>query len=163
MMRPESLQERYSPSGVCFGCGPANEHGLKIRSFLEGGRVVARWTPSPYHHAFGEFLNGGIISTVLDCHSCWAGAYPLMLEAGTKAPPATVTSSFLVEFLKPTPIGPLLLEANVIEVSGRKAVIASSLKAHEEVTATLRGTFVAVGPKHPAARRWTEKSGRPVR
>jgi len=162
-MEKESLQERYSPSGVCFGCGPANGHGLRIRSFLEGGKVVARWTPSPYHHAFGEFLNGGIISTVLDCHSCWAGAYSLMLEAGARTPPATVTSSITVEFLKPTPIGPLLLEADTVEISGRKAVVGSSLRAREEVTATLRGTFVAVGPNHPAAKRWAEGSGHPTR
>ena len=86
-----------------------------------------------------------------------------MIEAGAKNPPATVTSSIVVDFLKPTPIAPLLLEANVIEIAGRQVVIGSTLKAHEEVTATLRGTFVAVGPDHPAARRWTEKSERPVR
>jgi acyl-coenzyme A thioesterase PaaI-like protein len=162
-MRQESLQERFAPSGVCFGCGPANRHGLRIRSFIEGGTVVARWTPRPFHHAFGEFLNGGIISTVLDCHSCWAGAYSLMVEAGTKTLPATVTSSILVDFLKPTPIAPLLLEANVIEIVGRNVVIGSTLKAHDEVTATLRGTFVAVGPNHPAAKRWTEKGELPMR
>jgi acyl-coenzyme A thioesterase PaaI-like protein len=161
-MGQESLQERFAPSGVCFGCGPANQHGLKVRSFPEGGMVVANWTPRPYHHAFGEFLNGGIISTVLDCHSCWAGAYSLMIEAGAKTPPATVTSSIVVEFLKPTPIGPLFVEARLIEIAGRRVVIGSTLKAHEDVTATLRGTFVAVGPNHPAARRWAEKGEHPV-
>ncbi len=158
-MRQESLQERFAPSGVCFGCGPTNEHGLKVRSFVEETTVVARWTPRPYHHAFGEFLNGGIISTVLDCNSCWAGAYSLMTAAGTKTPPATVTSSILVDFLKPTPIRPLLLESNVIELAGRRVVIGSTLKAQGETTATLRGTFVAVGPNHPAAKRWIGHGG----
>src|ERR1041385_1765275 len=27
-----SLQERYAPKGRCFGCGPANEQGLRIES-----------------------------------------------------------------------------------------------------------------------------------
>ena len=161
-MRRESLQERFAPHGVCFGCGPANEHGLKIRSFLEGGKVVARWTPKAYHHAFGEFSNGGIISTVLDCHSCWAAAYSLMIEAGTNTPPATVTSSIFVDFLKPTPIGQLLLEASALEIAGRKVVIGSTLKARGATTATLRGTFVAVGPNHPAAKRWIEQRGHPT-
>jgi len=153
-MTPQSLQERYAPSSVCFGCGPANEEGLKIRSVIEGDSIVARWTPRPYHHAFEEVLSGGIISTILDCHSNWTGAYSLMVKAGAEAPPPTVTASIFVEFLKPTPIAPLLLEAWAKEVAGRKAVVESTLKAGGVVTATLSGTFVAVGTDHPAARRW---------
>jgi hypothetical protein len=68
-----------------------------------------------------------------------------------------------VDFLRPTPIAPLLLEASVIEIAGRKAVIGSTLKAHEKVTATLRGTFVAVSPDLPAAKRWNEKGEHPMR
>jgi acyl-coenzyme A thioesterase PaaI-like protein len=102
-MRRESLQERYAPSSVCFGCGPANRRGLKIRSVVEEGNVVARWTPRPYHHAFGEFLNGGVIATVLDCHSNWTAGYSLMMRSQAEAVPPTVTSSISVEFLKPNP------------------------------------------------------------
>lgn len=154
-MEPECLQERYAPSSVCFGCGPANEQGLKIRSSVEGDSVVARWTPRPYHNAFDEILNGGIISTILDCHSNWTAAYSLMLKAGSKAPPPTVTASILVEFLRPTPMEALFMVARAKEIAGRKVVVESSLKAGQVVTATLRGTFVAVGPDHPAARRWS--------
>jgi acyl-coenzyme A thioesterase PaaI-like protein len=154
-MRDESLQERYAPSSVCFGCGPANRRGLKLRSVVEGDAVVARWTPRPYHHAFGEFLNGGVISTVLDCHSNWTAAYSLMIRSRTDPPPATVTSSIFVEFAKPTPMAALLLEARAVEIAGRRVVVESSIKADGEVTATLRGTFVAVGTDHPAASRWS--------
>ena len=142
------------PTASASAAGPDNEDGLRIRSVVEGDLVVARWTPRPYHHAFGDFLSGGIISTVLDCHSNWTGAYSLMVETGAEAPPPTVTASIFVEFLKPTPIGPLLLEARPKDVSGRKVVVESTLKAGGAVTATLRGTFVAVGAGHPAARRW---------
>jgi acyl-coenzyme A thioesterase PaaI-like protein len=151
---PQSLQEKYAPSSVCFGCGPANAEGLRIRSVIEGDTVVSRWTPRPYHHAFEEVLSGGIISTILDCHSNWTGAYSLMVKAGAEAPPPTVTASIFVEFLKPTPIAPLILEARAKETTARKAVVESTLKAGEVVTATLLGTFVAVGADHPAARRW---------
>jgi len=154
-MEQESLQERFAPSSVCYGCGPANEDGLKVRSVVEGSSVVARWTPRTYHHAFGDFLNGGVISTVLDCHSNWTGAYSLMMKAGDKTPPATVTSSILVEFLRPTPMVAVLLEAKATEISGRRVVVESKLTAGGDVTATLRGTFVAVGANHPAARRWS--------
>jgi len=153
-MTPQSLQERYAPSSVCFGCGPANEEGLKIRSVIEGDSIVARWTPRPYHHAFENVLSGGIISTILDCHCNWTGAYSLMVKAGGEAPPPTVTASIFVEFLKPTPIAPLLLEARAKETARRKALVEATLKADGVVTATLRGTFVAVRADHPAARRW---------
>jgi acyl-coenzyme A thioesterase PaaI-like protein len=158
-MEPESLQERYAPLSVCFGCGPANENGLKVRSTVDGDSVVARWTPKPYHHAFGNFLNGGILSTVLDCHSNWTGAYSLMLKSGAEAPPPTVTSSIQVEFLRPTRIAPLLLVARAKEVKNRRAVVEATAEAGREVTARLRGTFVAVGPGHPAAGRWSGANG----
>ena len=41
--REKSLQERYAPHSICFGCGPANEKGLRIRSLPEGEVVVAEW------------------------------------------------------------------------------------------------------------------------
>jgi acyl-coenzyme A thioesterase PaaI-like protein len=160
LMRRESLQERYAPSSVCFGCGPANPRGLRIRSVIEDGTVVARWTPRPYHHAFGEFLNGGIMSTILDCHSNWAAAYSLMTRPQAKAVPPTVTSSIHVEFLRPTPMVELLLEARVKDTAGRRVFVESTLKAEGEVTATLSGTFVAVGAHHPAASRWSEREER---
>ena len=30
-----SLQERFSPASICFGCGPANEKGLRLKSGTE--------------------------------------------------------------------------------------------------------------------------------
>lgn len=149
-----SLQEKYAPSSVCFGCGPANADGLRIESFVEGDSVVARWSPLPQHCAFPGVLNGGIISTVLDCHANWTGAYSLMVKAGAKSPPATVTASIFVQFLRPTPMAPLLLEARATEVTDRRAAVEATLLAETVTTATLKGTFVAVKPDHPAAMRW---------
>jgi hypothetical protein len=48
----KSLQETYSPDGICFGCGPTNEKGLRIRSFVEGDEVVAEFMAEPHHQAF---------------------------------------------------------------------------------------------------------------
>ena len=76
------LQERYAPDNACFGCGPANAEGLRIRSFPTSddadAEVVARWTPSKHHEAFEGMLNGGIIGALLDCHSNWTAAWHLM-------------------------------------------------------------------------------------
>ncbi len=73
---------------MCFGCGPANPAGLRIRSFEEGDAGVARWRPGPHHHAFPGTLNGGIVGALLDCHSNWAATTALMRAAGAETPPA---------------------------------------------------------------------------
>jgi len=53
-----SLQDRYAPKLLCFGCGPANENGLRIKSFVEGDEVVADFQPKEWHQAFEGVLNG---------------------------------------------------------------------------------------------------------
>jgi acyl-coenzyme A thioesterase PaaI-like protein len=69
MMDTLSIQERLYPGTTCFGCGHANPKGLKLRSYARDGFVVAEFTPWPEHDNGLGYLNGGIIATVLDCHS----------------------------------------------------------------------------------------------
>ena len=150
-----SLQERYGPHTICFGCGPANDRGLHIRSFAEGNEVVAEWQPEPHHQAFQDVLNGGIIGTLLDCHSNWTAAYHLMRWLGADRPPTTVTADFHVRLLRPTPVdGPLHIRAHVVESTDDRATVEATLAAGGTVTATCRATFVAVRPGHPAYGRW---------
>lgn len=154
-MAEKSLQERYAPKNACFGCGPANPKGLRIRSFVQGDEVVAEWTPEPHHEAFPGVLNGGIIGALLDCHSNWMAAWHLMKRAGADAPPCTVTSEFSVKLLRPTPSkGAVQLTAKVAESTDDRAVIEARLLAGGKACATCRGTFVAVKPGHPAYYRW---------
>jgi acyl-coenzyme A thioesterase PaaI-like protein len=155
MTASQSLQETYAPHNRCFGCGPANEKGLKIRSFPEGDEVVAEWRPQPHHQAFEGVLNGGICGALLDCHSNWTAAYHLMKKRGVEGPPCTVTADFHVKLKRPTPMGALLhLRARVVESDDSKATVEATLEANGKVTATCRGTFVAVEEGHPAYHRW---------
>lgn len=150
-----SLQETYSPDGICFGCGPANEKGLHIRSFVEGDEVVAEWHAEPHHQAFEGILNGGIIGALLDCHSNWTAAYFLMTRDGLDQAPCTVTAEFHVKLLRPTPVdGPIKLRARVVESSEDRATVEAELIAGGKVCDTCRGVFVAVNEGHPAYHRW---------
>jgi acyl-coenzyme A thioesterase PaaI-like protein len=151
-----SLQERYAPANICFGCGPANAQGLRIRSFVApDGAVVAEWRAEPHHQAFPGMLNGGIVGALLDCHGNWAASHALMVQAGAESPPCTVTADFAVKLRRPTPVdGPIHLSARVVELEGDRAVVEASLEAGGKVTATMTGTFVAVKPGHPAYHRW---------
>ena len=162
MSASASLQETYAPHNACFGCGPSNEKGLRIRSFVSGDEVVAEWRAETHHEAFPGMLSGGIIGTLLDCHSNWAAAHHLMQRAGVDRPPCTVTADFAVRMARPTPTdGPLRLRARVVESTDDRAIVESSLEAGGKTTATCRGTFVAVKPGHPAYHRWERLTHRP--
>jgi RNA polymerase sigma factor (sigma-70 family) len=155
VMSELSLQERYAPQNACFGCGPANPKGLRIRSFEQGAEVVADWTPEPHHEAFAGVLNGGIIGALLDCHSNWAATVHLMRKSGADSPPCTVTADYAVKLLRPAPSGgPVKLRAWVVESSEDRAVVEAVLEAGGKTCAKCRGTFVAVKPGHPAYHRW---------
>lgn len=150
-----SLQEHYAPGNACFGCGPANPAGLRLRSMAQGDIVTAEWTPQTQYEAFPGVLCGGIIGTLLDCHSNWTAAWHLMQQAGASRPPCTVTAEYHVKLLRPTPTdGPVILTASPVELRDRRAVIQAELHAGGQVCATSRGTFVAVEPGHPAYHRW---------
>jgi acyl-coenzyme A thioesterase PaaI-like protein len=140
---------------ACFGCGPANEKGLHIRSFPQGDEVVAQWQPQPEYEAFPGVLSGGIIGTLLDCHCNWTAAYHLMKRAGLDHPPCTVTVEYAIKLLRPTPTDQLMrLAARVVESTEDRAVVEGDLIVGDQVTATCRGTFVAVKAGHPAYHRW---------
>jgi uncharacterized protein (TIGR00369 family) len=156
MAEPRSLQETYAPENQCFGCGPKNAQGLRIRSFAEGDDAcVAHFRASPHHLAFPGVLNGGICGALLDCHSNWTAAWHLMRKSGAAAPPCTVTAEFDVKLKRPTPLdAELTLRAKVVESGDDRAVVEATLEAGGKVTATCRGTFVAVKEGHPAFHRW---------
>lgn len=151
----KSLQETYAPGNRCFGCGPANDKGLRIQSFVEGDEVVCEWSPEPHHAAFDGILNGGICGALLDCHSNWAATWHLMQQSGSATPPCTVTADFHVQLKRPTPMDvPLRLRARVLESSADRALVEATLEANGKITATCRGNFVAVKEGHPAYHRW---------
>jgi acyl-coenzyme A thioesterase PaaI-like protein len=154
-MNEPCLQEQYSPASSCFGCGPANDKGLRIRSFVRGDEVVATWQPEPHHEAFPGMLNGGIIGSLLDCHCNWTAAWHLMQQGHLAKPPCTVTADYAIKLLRPTPTnGPVELVSRVVTASADRATIEGTLSAGGKPRATCRGTFVAVTAGHPAYHRW---------
>jgi acyl-coenzyme A thioesterase PaaI-like protein len=154
-MSEKSIQETYAPNLKCFGCGPANEKGLHVRSFPQGDEVVAEFQAEAYQEAFPGMLSGGIIGTLLDCHCNWTAAWHLMKRNGLERPPCTVTADYAIKLLRPTPTDkPIRLIARVVESTDDRAVVEGELIAHDKICATCRGTFVAVKPGHPAYHRW---------
>ena len=155
MSDARSVQERYAPENPCFGCGPANPKGLRIRSFEDADGLKAEWTPEAHHEAWQGAVNGGILGALLDCHSNWTAALHLMRQAGSDTLPSTVTAEFHVKLLRVTPSGgPLTLRARVVESKAARATVEATVEAAGHTTATCRGVFVAVPQGHPAYHRW---------
>jgi acyl-coenzyme A thioesterase PaaI-like protein len=107
MADPVSIQERLVPQLTCFGCGPANDRGLRLRSHPRPDGVVATFVPWPEHDNGLGYLNGGIISTLLDCHSAAAVLHEADLRgfeplAGAALP--YVTAGLDVRYLRPAPL-----------------------------------------------------------
>ena len=153
--RGPSVQEEHAPSSICFGCGPANDSGLQIRSFRSEGGLEMEFMPGDKHQAFPGMINGGIIGTLLDCHGNWTAAIALMDQEELNEPPCTVTASYSIKLRRPTPHGVALQVTSEIEEIGEdRAKVRMTLSAGGDVCATGEGLFVAVKEGHPAFHRW---------
>lgn len=147
-MTEEAFQDSYPDEvATCYGCGRLNEHGLQIKSYWEGDEAVCSFTPRPYHTAVPGYVYGGLIASLIDCHSTGTAAAAIYRAEGrtmdTEPHVRFVTGSLHVDYLKPTPIeGPLDLRARVEEIKGRKVRVITDLSVNGQVCA--RGEVVAI-------------------
>ncbi len=145
---PAAVQDYY-PEDVahCFGCGRLNDHGHQIKTYWEGDEAVARFTPKPYYIAIPGYVYGGLIASLIDCHSMGTAAAASERAAGREigdAPaPRFVTAALHVDYLRPTPLGPELeIRGRVKDLGERKVLVEATVSANGTVTA--RGEVVAV-------------------
>ena len=146
-----SIQESLYPQLTCFGCGHANPDGFHLRSYVDGDRVVAEFSPRAEHDNGFGFVNGGIITTVLDCH----GAAVVMWEAAQRgwdaapgAPVPYITAGFDVRFLRPTPLGPAVhLVAWPERIDAAEVVVHSELLVDDTLRATMSATWKRFRPR----------------
>ncbi len=144
----EKAFQDYYPDDVshCYGCGRLNEQGHQIKTFWEGEESVTRFTPLPRHTAIPGFVYGGLIASLIDCHSTGtaaAAAYRAESRPMDTSPPLRyVTASLHVEYLRPTPLKPLEIRGRVKEIKGRKVVVTSELIVDGKVC--VKGEVVSV-------------------
>lgn len=133
----------YYPENLahCYGCGSVNQHGHRIKTFWEGDESVTHFMPEPFHTAIPGFVYGGLLASLIDCHSTGTAAAAMYRSQGREMDslPALrfVTGSLSVSYLKPTPMGKALeIRGRVKEIKGRKVVVESSVVVDGVVTAT---------------------------
>jgi len=147
-MEEKAFQEYYPEQfSYCYGCGRLNEHGHQIKSYWDGDETICIFQPKPYHTSIPGYVYGGLIASLIDCHSTGsaaAAAYRAEGRAFDSEPPLRfLTASLHVDYLKPTPIDvPLEVRAMIKEVKGRKVTVQSTLSASGVICA--RGEVVAV-------------------
>ena len=150
-----SVQERYYPTLTCFGCGPANAQGLRLRSYVadDGESVRATFRPWPQHDNGLGYLNGGIISTLLDCHS--AAAVVVASDRAGLSPDGSlqyVTAGLDVRFRRPSPLDePVDLVARAVRVDEGQIDVDVELWWQDRVRASAGAVWKRWRPRDGAA------------
>jgi len=136
------------PHNHCYGCGADNDKGLQIKSHWHGDECVCIYTPRPEQCAGPEqYVYGGTIASLIDCHSNCAAMSNYYRLAGREIGEAPeiwcVTGKLTVNYIAPTPIdADIEVRAVLAEVSERKTIVKSSVYSGETLTA--EGEMVAV-------------------
>lgn len=127
------IQDTYNPeAAICYGCGRSNEHGLHIKTRWDGEIGHSTFVPRPEHTAFPGFVYGGLIASIIDCHSIGT-AIAAMYDSENREPGSSpeitcVTGNLNISFKKPTPIGEeLRLEARIKELTPKKAIVITDM------------------------------------
>jgi len=150
----KAFQDYYDDiTSHCYGCGRLNEHGMQIKSTWEGEESVTYYRPMPFHTAVPGYVYGGLIASLIDCHSTGTAAAALYRAEGremdTEPSYRFLTASLHVDYLKPTPIDCTLeVRGRVKEIKGRKVIVTSSLYTKDMIgtqrSLCARGEVVAV-------------------
>ena len=129
-----AVQDHYPEQyGQCYGCGRFNADGLHIRScWTDDAETVAYFTPRPEHRALPGIVYGGLIASLIDCHSTGTAAAAIYRaeERGfdTQPPVRCVTAALHVDYLRPTPLeAELEVRGRVKELKGKKVVVTSTV------------------------------------
>ena len=142
-----AVQDFYPDDAAhCYGCGRLNPAGHRFQTRAAGEESVTEFEPDAVHTALPGFVYGGLIASLLDCHSTGSAAiFALAREGvaiGTGEAPRFVTRHLAVDYLAPTPLGPLRAIGRLVEATDRKVIVESELDADGAVTARARAVLI---------------------
>ena len=131
-----------NPENRCFGCGGANDSGMKL-TFEQDNvnrRIVGRFKLGETYQGGGGMAHGGIIALLLD---------EAMGKVCRFREVRAVTAELTVEYLKPVRVDQeIVVEGYETEQKGRNLFLAGEIRdASGEVLARGRGRFVVVKPR----------------
>lgn len=142
-----AVQDSY-PDDVahCYGCGRLNEVGHQIKTRPVDDGTVTEFTPEIFHTAIPGYTYGGLVASIIDCHSTGSAAIFAMQRdgkaVGSQPSPRFVTARLEVDYVLPTPLSLMVLHGRLVEMKGRKVVVETDLSVGGTVTA--KGSAVLV-------------------
>ena len=131
-----------NPTNTCFGCGGANDRGMKLTFEQDDAteRIRGAFKLGAEYQGGPGFIHGGIIATVLD---------EAMGKVCRFREVRAVTAELIVEYLKPVSVdAPLLIEAYEVEKTGRNLHFVGEIRNQAgDLLARGRGRFVVIEPR----------------
>ena len=136
-----------NPTNTCFGCGGANDRGMKLTFEQDDAtkRIRGAFKLGAEYQGGPGFIHGGIIATVLD---------EAMGKVCRFREVRAVTAELIVEYLKPVSVdAPLLIEAYEVEKTGRNLHFVGEIRNQAgDLLARGRGRFVVIEPRESRAK-----------
>ncbi|MFZ0739843.1 MAG: PaaI family thioesterase [Candidatus Acidiferrales bacterium] len=135
-----------NPKNACFGCGGANDSGMKLAFEQDDAarRIRGSFRLGPEYQGGGGILHGGITAVLLD---------EAMGKVCRFRDARAVTAELTVEYLKPIQIGQeIFVEAFEVEAKGRSLFHQGEIRnSGGDLLARGRGRFVTIGIRDVAA------------
>jgi acyl-coenzyme A thioesterase PaaI-like protein len=157
-MEIKSFQDYYPDDyAICYGCGKLNEHGHQIKSYWDGDESVCRFKPQPYHTGAQNFVYGGLIASLIDCHATGTASAAKHRSEGKIIGEGLltrfVTAALHVDYTAPVPIdATLVLRGRVEEIKGRKITVTVKLFVGDTVCA--KGRVISIEMPHEMAKKF---------
>jgi len=138
--KPAMITLAPNPANHCFGCGGANDDGMKL-AFVQDNekrRIVGRFVLGERYQGGGGMGHGGIIATLLD---------EAMGKVCRFREVRAVTAELTVEYLKPVNVqDEIVVEGWETEQKGRNLFHVGEIRnAAGDVLARGKGRFVIIG------------------
>jgi uncharacterized protein (TIGR00369 family) len=136
----ETIKLEPNPTNRCFGCGGANDAGMKLTFEQDNAKrkIVGRFVLGPQYQGGGGMAHGGIIAVLLDEAM---GKVCRFREA------RAVTAQMTIDYLKPIDVTKeIIVEAFEELQSGRSLFQVGEIRnAAGEVLARGKARFVIIG------------------
>ena len=138
----ETIRLEPNPTNLCYGCGGANDGGMKLtfEQDNERQRIVGRFRLGGRYQGGGRMAHGGIIALLLD---------EAMGKVCRFREVRAVTAELKVDYLKQVAVDQeIVVEAHEVAQKGRSLFHAGEIRnAAGEVLAKGSGRFVVIGKK----------------
>jgi uncharacterized protein (TIGR00369 family) len=143
----DTIKLRPNPTNGCFGCGGANDFGMKLTFEQDNGRrkIVGRFVLGSRYRGGGGMAHGGIIALLLD---------EAMGKVCRFRDARAVTAQLAVDYIKPIDVEKeILVEAFEETQTGRNLFQVGEIRnAAGEVLARGKARFVII--KQPEQKNW---------